>query len=229
LKQVKIAPSVLAWDLGDLREAVRISERGGADQIHLDVIDGHFAPNITFGPGTVKSLRKCTDLKFDTHLMIDQPLQYAEKFIEAGSDLLTFHAEVLTAGSFDELCSLARRRGKEVGLAIKPATELPRWAAQRLDKLSALVVMTVNPGFSGQTMDFSVMPKLERIAALVDRLGCGTDIEVDGGVEPENVREVVKRGANVLVAGAGVYAKKDPMRAISILRECAQSEGVSSA
>jgi ribulose-phosphate 3-epimerase len=116
-----------------------------------------------------------------------------------------------------------------VGLAIKPATELPRWAAQRLDKLSALVVMTVNPGFSGQTMDFSVMPKLERLAALVDKLGCGTEIEVDGGVEPENVREVVKRGANVLVAGAGVYAKKDPVKAISILRECAQSQGVSGA
>jgi ribulose-phosphate 3-epimerase len=167
-------------------------------------------------------------MKFDTHLMIDQPLQYAEKFIEAGSDLLTFHAEVLTAKSFDELYSLAKRRGKEVGLAIKPATNLPRWAAERLDKLSALVVMTVNPGFSGQAMDFSVMPKLERIAGLVHKSECDTDIEVDGGVEPENVHEVVKRGANVLVAGAGVYAKEDPVRAISILRERAQSQGESS-
>jgi ribulose-phosphate 3-epimerase len=223
LKQIKIAPSVLAWDLGDLGEAIEVCERGKADQVHLDVIDGHFAPNITFGPGTVKALRKRTDLRFDTHLMIDLPLQYAEKFLDAGSDLLTFHTEVLNGGTFDKLYSLARRRGKDVGLAIKPATELPQWAIQRLDRVNTLIVMTVNPGFSGQTMDMSVMPKLERMKALVDQKGVGTDIEIDGGVEPENVREVVRRGGNVLVAGAGVYAKKDPVKAISLLRESAKS------
>jgi ribulose-phosphate 3-epimerase len=225
LKQIRIAPSVLAWDLGGLAEAVEICEAGGADQVHLDVIDGHFAPNITFGPGTVKSLRKRSDLKFDTHLMIDQPLQFAEKFLDAGSDLLTFHAEAITAKQFDELHSIVSRRGKDVGLALKPATEIPHWAVERLDRLSALVVMTVNPGFSGQQMDLSVMPKLERLSALVSERGAGTDVEIDGGVEPENVHEVVKRGGNVLVAGAGVYGKKDPVRAISILRERAQSSG----
>jgi ribulose-phosphate 3-epimerase len=223
LKQIRIAPSVLAWDLGDLEGAVAICQQGGADQVHLDVIDGHFAPNITFGPGTVKSLRRRSQLKFDTHLMIDQPLVYAEKFLEAGSDLLTFHAEAVSASVFDELHSVVRRRGKEVGLALKPATDLPPWAAERLDKLSALVVMTVNPGFSGQQMDMSVMPKLERLSRLVGERGAGTDIEIDGGVEPENVHEVVKRGGNVLVAGAGVYAKKDPAKAISVLRERAES------
>jgi len=205
-----------------LDEAVRISVKGGADQIHLDVIDGHFAPNITFGPGTVNALRPLCDLKFDTHLMIENPNQYAEKFLDAGSDLLTCHAEVLDGKSFDQLYSVVNRRGKELGLALKPQTPLPRWAADRLDKISTLLVMTVNPGFSGQTMDMSVMPKLKEMRSLVSAKGLETDIEVDGGVEPENVHQVVKRGGNVLVAGAGVYAKKDPVKAISALRARAE-------
>jgi ribulose-phosphate 3-epimerase len=222
LKPIRIAPSVLAWDLGDLEGAIEISVRGGADQVHLDVIDGHFAPNITFGPGTVKALRRRCDLKFDTHLMIDQPRLYVEKFMDAGSDVLTFHAEVLDGKTFDELHGAVARRGKEVGLAIKPLTDLPDWAVARLDKVSALTFMTVNPGFSGQTMDMSTMPKLERISALFKEKGLGADIEIDGGVEPENAHEVVKRGGNVLVAGAGVYGKSDPVKAIRALRERAE-------
>ncbi|HYA55421.1 MAG TPA: ribulose-phosphate 3-epimerase [Nitrososphaerales archaeon] len=219
MSQIKIAPSILAWDLGDLEGAIQISMRGGADQVHLDVIDGHFAPNITFGPGTVKALRGRCDLKFDTHLMIDSPHLYVDKFLEAGSDLLSFHSEVLNGSKFDELYRAVHAKGKEIGLAIKPMTELPTWAAERLDRISTLVVMTVNPGFSGQTMDMSVLPKLRKISALVEGRGLPTDIEVDGGVEPENVQEVVKSGGNVLVAGAGVYGKKDPVSAISVLRE----------
>jgi ribulose-phosphate 3-epimerase len=213
---------VLAWDLGDLGEAVEISVRGGADQVHLDVIDGHFAPNLTFGPGTVKALRRRCDLKFDTHLMIDQPRLYVEKFLDAGSDILTFHAEVIDGRAFDELHGAVARRGKEVGLAIRPSTELPAWAVARLDKVSELTFMTVNPGFSGQAMNMSTMPKLERISALLREKGSEADLEIDGGVEPENVHEVVKRGGNVLVAGAGVYGKSDPVKAIGALRERAE-------
>ena len=223
MKDIRIAPSVLAWDLGDLEKAVEISVRGGADQVHLDVIDGHFAPNITFGPGMVKALRRRSDLKFDTHLMIEDPRRYAEKFLDAGSDLLSVHAEVLNAQTFDEFHGVVKSRGKEVGLALKPETKLPGWASERLDKISTLVVMTVSPGFSGQTMDMSVMPKLQEISSLVENKGAGTEIEVDGGVEPDNVGEVVRRGGNVLVAGAGVYAKKDPVGAIAVLRERAES------
>ena len=219
MSEIKIAPSILAWDLGDLEGAIQISVKGGADQVHLDIIDGHFAPNITFGPGTVKALRGRCELKFDTHLMIDSPQVYVDKFLEAGSDLLTFHAEVLTGTKFDDLYRAVHANGGEMGLAIKPETEFPGWAEDRLDKISTIVVMTVNPGFSGQTMDKSVMPKLQKISALVGNRGLPTDIEVDGGVEPENVQEVVKSGGNVLVAGAGVFGKKDPVNAISVLRE----------
>jgi ribulose-phosphate 3-epimerase len=223
MREIRIAPSILAWDLGDLRQAAEIASKGGADQLHLDVIDGHFAPNITFGPGTVKALRRGCDLKFDTHLMVDQPSLFADKFLDAGADLLTFHAEVLNGKSFDEIYRTVKARGKEMGLAIKPVTELPRWAAERLDKLSALIVMTVDPGFSGQRMDMSVMSKLERIAKIIEASRYETDVEIDGGVEPENVGEVVRRGGNVLVAGAGVYAKKDPVAAIAVIRERAQA------
>jgi len=218
VKPILVAPSILAWNLGMLGDAVEIATRGRADMIHLDVIDGHFAPNITFGAGTVKALRKVSTLTFDTHLMISEPLRYVDRFIEAGSDVLTFHAEVLDPKKFDELYAKIKGAGRQMGLALKPQTELPKWAADRLGSLSTIIVMTVNPGFSGQTMDMSVMPKLERIGRLVEDKGYVTNVEIDGGVEPENVGEVVRRGGNVLVAGAGVYAKRDPVAAIGELR-----------
>jgi ribulose-phosphate 3-epimerase len=219
MKKVRIAPSILAWDLSDLGRAVEIADEGGADQVHLDVIDGHFAPNITFGPGTVKALRGKTDLPFDTHLMVENPELYAGKFIDSGSDILTVHAEVMNEERFDSFASEVARKGKKVGLALKPSTTLPTWAHDRLDRVSTLVVMTVNPGFSGQRMDEGVLPKLAALSEVVREMNLDTDVEVDGGVEPDNAREVVKRGCNVLVAGAGVYAKPDPAKAIGILRE----------
>ena len=216
----RIAPSILAGDMADLRSAVRIADRGGADLIHIDVIDGHFAPNITFGSGTIKALRGASSLPFDAHLMISEPLKYVERFLDAGSDILTFHAEVLDERSFGQLHRIVRSRGKKIGLAIKPSTPLPTWARGRLSELDVLIVMTVNPGFSGQRLDRSVLPKLEEIAGEArEGGGGGPDIEVDGGVELDNVSELVKRGADVLVAGAAVYGKADPSKAIRELRE----------
>ena len=218
-RKIRIAPSILGGDQGNLAGALEIAVAGKADQIHLDVIDGHFAPNITFGPGTVKALRKKTDLKFGTHLMISEPEAYVDKFLDAGSDLLTFHVEVLTGERFDALYSKIHGKGKVIFLALKPATEMPPWVEQRLDKLDTLIVMTVNPGFSGQSMMMSVMPKLEKGTTMLNDKGLPVDIEIDGGVEPENVGEVVLRGGNVLVAGAGVYYKPDPVKAVGVLRE----------
>ncbi len=218
---MRIAPSILAGDLGNLKGAIEDAVEARADQIHLDVIDGHFAPNITFGPGTVKALRRTCDLPFDVHLMIDEPLRYVDKFVEAGSDILTFHAEVLNGEAFDSIHSAVHSRRKKVGLALKPSTGLPSWAKQRLDKLDVMIVMTVNPGFSGQTLDRQVLPKLERVASLLYEEGGRVDVEVDGGVEIDNAGELVKKGANVLVAGAAVYGKSDPVGAIKKLRTVA--------
>lgn len=221
-RAIKIAPSVLGGDLSNLAAALDIAVKGGAEQVHLDVIDGHFAPNITFGPGTVKALRKKTEMKFDTHLMIDQPENFVDKFLDAGSDLFCFHAEALTGERFDAIYSKVHARGKVMGLALKPLTEMPKWVEQRLDKLDTLCVMTVNPGFSGQSMIMSVMPKLEKITQMLNDKGLPIDIEIDGGVELETLGHVVLRGGNVLVAGAGVYYKPDPIKAVSALREKAK-------
>lgn len=221
-RSIKIAPSILGGDLSNLQSALDIAVRGRAEQIHLDVIDGHFAPNITFGPGTVKALRKRTDMKFDTHLMIDQPENFVDKFLDAGSDLFCFHAEALTGERFDAIYSKVHAKGKVMGLALKPSTEMPTWVEQRLDKLDTLCVMTVNPGFSGQTMIMSVMPKLEKITQMLNDKGLPIDIEIDGGVELETLGHVVMRGGNVLVAGAGVYYKPDPVGAVGLLRDKAK-------
>jgi len=223
LRQIKIAPSILAGDLGNLASSVKVADEGGADQIHLDVIDGHFAPNITFGAGTVKALRELSDLPFDTHLMVSEPLKFAKKFIEAGSNIISFHAEALDAHGLVELHSLLRKEGVKMGLALKPGTPLPRWARENLDKIDLLLVMTVNPGFSGQRLDASVLPKLGELASIVRGGDLPLDIEVDGGVEESNVEEVVKRGGNVLVAGAGIYRNGKVGRAIRALRERAVS------
>ena len=219
MRPIKIAPSILAYDLGNLSEGLEIASRGGADQIHLDVIDGRFAPNITFGPGTVRALRPRSKMKFDTHLMISEPRLYVDRFIEAGSDLLTFQAEAIDGAAFDVLHAAVHSRGKEMGLALRPETQLPGWAEERLDRLSTLLLLTVNPGFSGQKMDVSVFPKIEKLSGLVAEQGLDIDIEVDGGIDEENVHEVVARGGNVFVAGAGVYGRPDPVKAIGGLRD----------
>ena len=223
MREVKIAPSVLAYDLGNLQAAVDIAARGGADMVHLDVIDGHFAPNITFGPGTVKALRKGSKLKFDTHLMISDPERYIREFAEAGSDVIIVHSEVIDQAAFDSLYSIVRSHNKEIGLALKPETDLPKWAEDRLDKLKTILVLTVNPGFSGQKMDVSQFPKIERINKLVTERGLDIDIEIDGGVELGNIKDVAKKGGNSFVAGAGIYAQPDPVRAIGKLRDNARA------
>jgi ribulose-phosphate 3-epimerase len=223
LRRVKIAPSVLAYDLSDLRGAVEIADRGGADIVHLDVIDGHFAPNITFGAGTIKALRKTSKLVFEAHLMISEPARYLGAFLDAGSDIVVVHAETIDGAAFDALYDLAHSKGKQIGLALKPGTELPGWAEERLDKMKTIIVLTVNPGFSGQKMDVGQFPKIQRIDGLITKRGLDVDIEVDGGIDSGNVGEVARIGGNSFVAGAGVYNQPDPALAIAKLRQNAMA------
>lgn len=216
---MKIAPSIAAADLSNLGRAVEEADRGGADMIHIDIADGHFAPNITFGPGTVKALRRYTDLPFDTHLMLTDPLDYIESFIDAGSDIISPHAEVLDGRKFDAISSRARRGGARLGLALRPETRLPQWARGRLDRIDVLLVMTVNPGFSGQKLIESVLPRIKEYSDMKRELGLRYEVEVDGGVEPQNAGRLVAMGATVLVAGASAFRRGSVSEAIGELRE----------
>ncbi len=209
----------MAGDLSNLGAAVETATKGGADLIHLDVIDGRFAPNISFGPGTIKALRTKTTIPFDVHLMIEQPRYSIQDYVEAGADRVIVQAEAIDEAGFDSLFAVVRSYGKGVGLALKPATDLPGWVENRLGRLNTLLILTVNPGFSGQRLDVKQFPKIERIAKVIADNHLETDLEIDGGIDERNVIEVVKRGGDTIVAGAGVYAQQDPVQAIARLRE----------
>jgi ribulose-phosphate 3-epimerase len=220
---IKIAPSVAAADLSRLGDAVLQAEKAGADMIHLDIADGHFAPNITFGPGTVKALRKITSLPFDTHLMITDPLSYIDSFIDAGSNIISCHCEVLDERLFLEIRDKLKSKGLKVGLALKPETDAPEWVMRNIESIDILLIMTVNPGFSGQRLITSVLPKISSLSSHIKKRNAKTEIEVDGGVEPENVQELVKRGANIIVAGASAFRRGNVEQAIKELREKAET------
>jgi ribulose-phosphate 3-epimerase len=216
---LKIAPSILAGDLGDLREEVERIGNGGADIVHLDVMDGHFAPNITFGPGTIKALRKYSKLPFDAHLMISEPLRYLDRFIEAGCDIISVHAEVCTEQTFHQIIKKLNGNGVKGGIAINPDTEVPNWIIDNLDSLYLLNVMSVQPGFSGQKFMPEVLPKMSKIDQMIREKDSDTVIEADGGVDASNVYDLVRAGARILVAGSAVCGQPDARRAIRELKE----------
>lgn len=216
---IKIAPSILAGDLGNLRREVERVESGGADVIHLDVMDGHFAPNITFGAGTIKALRKYGKLPFDAHLMISDPLRYLDRFIDAGCDIISVHAEVCTDKTFDGVLKKLDANGVKAGIALNPDTEIPDWVVNRLNSLYLINVMSVQPGFSGQKFMPEVLPKMSKIDQIIHDKGADTVIEADGGVDNSNVYDLVRAGARILVAGNAVCGQPDAQKAISELRE----------
>lgn len=216
---LKIAPSILAGDLGDLQSEVERIENGGADIVHLDVMDGHFAPNITFGPGTIKALRKYSKLPFDAHLMICEPLRYLDRFIEAGCDIISVHAEVCTEQTFREIIKKLDGNGVKAGIAINPDTEVPNWVVNNLNSLYLLNVMSVQPGFSGQKFMPEVLPKMSKIDQMIRERDADTVIEADGGVDASNVYDLVRAGARILVAGNAVCGQPDAGRAIRELKE----------
>jgi len=214
---IRIAPSLLSADFARLSEQVRLVEQAGAEMLHLDVMDGHFVPNISFGVPVIRSLRKSTSLYLDAHLMITEPKRYAEAFVKAGSDLITFHVEVT-----DEpraVIDHIRGLGAAVGVSINPGT--PVSAIEKIvGDVDLVLVMSVWPGFGGQAF----MPEvLEKVGSLRGLLGPHQRLQIDGGIDPKTIADAVKAGADTLVAGSAIFQHQDPGAALAELRRVALS------
>ena len=210
MNKILIAPSILSADFSELGEEVKDVERAGADWIHVDVMDGHFVPNITMGPLVVKSIRPVTKLPMDVHLMIKEPEKYIESFVKAGADIITFHIE--SEGDPKEIIRLIKYFKKRVGVSIKPKTDV-KSIMPILQMVDMVLVMTVEPGFGGQGFMPDCLPKIEEVRKIFRK-----DIEVDGGINELSAKDVIAKGANVIVAGTSVFGTKDYASAIKILR-----------
>jgi ribulose-phosphate 3-epimerase len=212
----KIAPSILSADFSRLGEEVRAVERAGADLIHVDVMDGHFVPNITIGPLVVAGLKKLTSLPLDVHLMIENPERYVEAFAQAGSTWITVHAEVCPRLS--QITKKIRKLNVRPGVVINPATSL-KVLHPVLDEIDLVLLMSVNPGFGGQSFILSTLKKIERLKKMADQNHYALEIEVDGGIKVENIGEVSRAGGNVFVLGTGIFKTKDYGETIRKLRQ----------
>lgn len=212
---VKIAPSILSADFAKLGEEIKDVEHGGADYIHVDVMDGHFVPNITIGPLIVKSIRPITNLPLDVHLMIENPDQYIPAFAKAGADIISVHVEACP--HLHRTVHLIKEQGKKAGVVLNPATPV-EMIQHILPDVDLVLLMTVNPGFGGQSFILSVLPKIQQVRQMVDELGLDIEIEVDGGVNEETAKQCIQAGANVLVAGSAIYNKENRAEAIQKIR-----------
>lgn len=215
-KKIRIAPSLLSADFAHLAMEVKKVEEGGAELLHIDVMDGHFVPNITIGPLIVKALKGKTKLLLDVHLMISDPQKFIPAFADAGSDIITVHVEVLNDVKAKEAIAQIKSLGIKAGISLNPPTPLSA-IENVLDVVDMVLVMSVNPGFGGQRFMPDVLPKL---IELKKKIGDTVDIEIDGGINDKNAEDAVKAGADILVAGTYIFKSKDVKKAIRRLKEC---------
>jgi len=219
MRSLMIAPSILSADFARLGDEVRAVEAAGADVIHVDVMDGHFVPNITIGPLVVKAVRAVTSLPVDVHLMITDPDRYLDEFIDAGADWVTVHVEACT--HLHRTLASIRERGKKAGAVLNPATSLST-LEYVLAELDLVMLMSVNPGFGGQSFIESSLEKTTRLRQMLDRVNPTAGIEVDGGISPATIARMAAAGANIFVAGSAVYGQKDYRAVISRMKELAR-------
>ncbi|MBI2664379.1 ribulose-phosphate 3-epimerase [Candidatus Woesearchaeota archaeon] len=212
---VKIAPSILSADFANLERDIKKVEKH-ADLLHIDVMDGHFVPNITFGPAAVAAIRRVTKLQLDVHLMIEQPEKYIDEFSAAGADSITIHVEA--ARNLYAAIKQVGSSGKKAAIAINPSTEISS-AESIIENVDMILLMTVNPGFGGQKFIESVLPKIRELRSMIDSKNLNAEIQVDGGINKETAKLAVSAGADILVAGSYIYGSPNPAAAIKSLKK----------
>lgn len=213
---IKVAPSILSADFAKLADEIKEVEEGGADYIHVDVMDGHFVPNITIGPLIVEAIRPVTTLPLDVHLMIENPDQYIPVFAKAGADIISVHVEACP--HLHRTIQLIKQYGIRAGVVLNPATPIDQ-VKHILEDIDLILLMTVNPGFGGQEFIRSVLPKIEHISQVIENRRLSIEIEVDGGINADTARLCVEAGANVLVAGSSIYSQSDRKAAIEAIKK----------
>ncbi|SFJ02064.1 ribulose-phosphate 3-epimerase [Terrisporobacter glycolicus] len=213
---IKLAPSILSADFAKLLEDVKKVEKAGCEYLHIDVMDGHFVPNITLGPGIVKSLRKDVNMVFDTHLMIENPDNYIKDFVDAGSDLIVVHVEACR--HLHRTIQNIKSHNVKAGVALNPGTPIET-IKHVLQEVDMVLVMTVNPGFGGQSFIESMIGKIKELKQLIDEKNLNVDIQVDGGIKPSNINQVVEAGANVIVAGSAIFNSENIEETVKLMRK----------